>query len=62
MNHHGSHPAATPRDPPDANSGIQVWDELKPPIINAAFVYSLEESGTCQLYSPDRATRIEWAL
>ncbi len=22
----------------------------------------LEESGTCQLYSPDRAARIEWAL
>jgi hypothetical protein len=28
----------------------------------AACVYSLEEPGTCQLYSPDRAARIEWAL
>src|SRR5205807_9754706 len=29
---------------------------------NAAFVYSLEESGLCQLYSPDRAAHIKWAL
>jgi len=28
----------------------------------SARTYSLEESGTCQLYSPDRAARIEWAL
>src|SRR5437899_5598211 len=29
---------------------------------NAAFVDSLEQSGTCQLYSPDRAAHIKWAL
>src|SRR5438552_12106359 len=29
---------------------------------NAAFVYSLEHSGTCQLYSPDRAAHTKWAL
>src|SRR6266542_5971503 len=29
---------------------------------DAAFVYSLEQSGICQLYSPDRAARIEWDL
>src|SRR5438094_2607423 len=28
----------------------------------AAFIYSLEQSGTCQLYSPDRAAHIKWAL
>ena len=31
-------------------------------MIDAAFVSSLEDSGTCQLYSPDRAAHIEWAL
>src|SRR5438270_2055845 len=29
---------------------------------NTAFVYSLEQSGTCQLYSPARAAHIKWAL
>src|SRR5438874_12139238 len=33
-----------------------------PACSNAAFIYSLEQSGTCQLYSPDRAAHIEWAL
>ena len=36
--------------------------DLNAPIIDAACVYSLEEPGTCQLYSPNRAARIEWAL
>jgi len=29
---------------------------------NAGFVYSLEQSGTCKLYSPDRAARVKWPL
>src|SRR6266516_6047781 len=33
-----------------------------PACSNAAFIYSLEQSGTCQLYSPDRAAHIKWAL
>src|SRR5438445_12960931 len=28
----------------------------------SSMAYSLEQSGTCQLYSPDRAAHIKWAL